>query len=433
MVIQSNFDCDDCINYKSIIKRLHFFQDISQNILSKKPLHKLLDEIINTSKSLLHAEACSLLLYDKSDKLLHFHIVSGKKKKALTNKTVKPGEGLAGWTAKNKRVLKIDDCYKDQRFNREFDKRTGFKTRNMLCAPMIRKNELIGVIQVMNKKGRKHFTSQDVDLFTALCSECALAIENARLAEVEVKNEQINYELATARNIQQKLLPIKLPVFDDIDINVKLIPAKEVGGDYFNIIDIDDRRILFLVADVTGKSISAALIVSTIYSFMQTFLIINKENFNLKSLVESLNRFLVKSTTSDKFATAWFGLYDRQTKMLESINAGHNQTYIIKKNSSEIIELVQGGLFLGSIDLPYDVELFQLNLGDAVMFYTDGVTETMNTRGEEYGEERFKEFIISNCSGTCDNFIDNLLKNLKTFRGRAEQSDDITCGIIQVK
>lgn len=137
---------------------------------------------------------------------------------------------------RTKKILKIDDCYKDKRFNKDFDKTTGFKTRNMICAPMIRKKDLIGVIQVINKKEDRLFDQQDVDLFTVLASECALAIENARLAEVEIKTEQLNYELKIAHQIQQKLLPSKLPDFTDFDVSAELIPAKEVGGDYYNVI-----------------------------------------------------------------------------------------------------------------------------------------------------------------------------------------------------
>ncbi len=425
------FECSGCTNYSNMMKRLFFFQKISQNILSKQPLNKLLDEIIKSSKSLLNAEACSLLLNDGKEKSLYFHTISGSKKEELANLKIKYGQGIAGWVAKHKKVLKIDDCYSDPRFNKQFDIQTGFKTRNMLCAPMIRNKDLIGVIQIINKKGGSSFDQSDIDLFTALCSECALAIENARLVSLEVKNEQLNYELGVARDIQQKLLPSRLPSFRDIDIAVKLIPAKEIGGDYFNIVKISDNESLFFVADVSGKSISAALIVSTLYSFLQTYLIINKENFNLKNFVESLNRFVISSTTQDKFVTAWFGLYNHSQKELQSISAGHNPTYLLRQNGKGLIELLRGGLLLGSIDFPYDCEVIKILNGDLIIFYTDGITEAMNLESEEFGEERFINLIGKN-NKTANGMLETILREVKLFTKNAEQSDDMTCGIIKI-
>lgn len=427
----STDEYNDRPNYSDLIERLLFFNKVSQNILEKKPLPDLLNEIISSSKSLLNAEASSLLLYNNSDKHLYFHTVSGEKRKALTHKKIKIGEGIAGWVAHHKKEINIDDCYSDPRFNKDFDIATGFKTRNMLCAPMIRKNELVGVIQVINKKDNRLFNQQDIDLFNLLASECALAIENARLAEVEIKTEQLNYELKIAHQIQQKLLPSKLPDFTDIDVSAELIPAKEVGGDYYNVIKINNDQTLFFVADVSGKSVSAALIVSTIYSFIQTYLIISKEKFDLKDFVQSLNRFLISSTTQDKFATAWFGLLIHSEKKFFSINAGHNPTYLFDSNTSKLIELTKGGLLLGSIDFPYDSEAIKLKSDDLIIFYTDGIPEAMNKSNIEYGEDRFKKLIVKYAELPPDKLLNKIISSVNKFRGSAEQSDDVTLGVIK--
>ena len=265
----------------------------------------------------------------------------------------------------------------------------------------------------------------------ALASQCAIAIENARLVEIEIKNEQLKYELETARNIQQNILPSNLPEYEDIDINVELIPAKEVGGDYYNVLKINKTNTLIFIADVTGKSISAALIVSTIYSFIQTYLIINSNNFNLINFVDSLNRFLINATTADKFATAWFGLYDHENKTIESISAGHNPTYLISNDS--VTELTEGGLFLGSLKLPYNSQKIQLNKDDKIVFYTDGITEAMNEKDEEYGDETFKELISCNKEKTSQDVLKEIIHDVNNFKGKAEQSDDITCGVFIVK
>jgi len=421
------------VNSKNILSRLNFFQDITQKIFEKKPLKNLLDEIIFASKQLLFAEASSLLLYDKKDKLLHFHTVTGEKGKSIKSKSIKLGEGISGWTAKNKKPIIIDDCYKDSRFNKEFDAKSGFKTRNMISVPMVRKKELIGVIQTMNKRGRKTFTAQDLKLFEALAAQCSVAIDNARLIELEIKSAEMKYELNTAHNIQMKLIPQNVPSFEDLDISVKLVPAKEVGGDYFNIIQVNQNETLFMIADVSGKSISAALIVSTVYSFLQTYLILGGNNFNLEQFVISLNKFLIASTGMDKFVTAWFGLYNHSSGIIHSINAGHNPIYFLKNNSNQLGKLSMGGLMLGSIDFPYASEEFQLTEKDLIVFYTDGVPEAMNSRGEEYGENNFEELILSGRNLTASDLSDLIFYGVKKYRGKAEQSDDITLGILRIK
>ncbi len=425
--------CKDCSNYNSLVKRLLFFKNVSQNILEKKPLDELLNEIITSSKRLLNAEASSLLLYDEVENNLYFHTVAGQKKKELTARRLNIGEGIAGWVAETKKPLKIDDCYIDERFNKEFDIKTGFKTKNMICVPMIRKNKLIGVIQVINKNGGAPFNEEDVDIFKVLGSECALAIENARLNNMELRTEQLRYELSVAHEIQQKLLPNVLPHFEDIDFKTILTPAREVGGDYFNILQINKNETLIIVADVSGKSIPAAMIVSTIYSFIHTYFIINKGEFNLVAFVEAFNRFLISSTTADKFATAWFGLYNHKERELESVNAGHNPTLILRQGNSDVELLKTGGLLLGGLELPYESEVIHLYKNDLIVFYTDGIPEAMNKLEEEYGEERF-EILLKNHRELQSEFITNkVLEDIHLFCDGAEQSDDITCGILKIK
>ena len=401
--------------------------------MEKKPLESLLKDIIDGSKKLLGAEASSLLLYDKETKRLYFTIAEGGKGKMLKSNYVELGQGFAGWVAENKETLKVDDCYADPRFNPDFDKKTGFRTRNMLCTPMIRKGELIGVIQVINKKDEEAFSDQDISFFTALAAQCAIAIENSRLVQIELESEQFNTELNTARKIQQKTLPSKLPETNIADIEFCLIPAKYLGGDYYNLIRINESCSLIMIADVSGKSISAALIVASVYSFLQTYLIVNQDKFDLKDFVVSLNKFLTSSTTSDKFVTAWFGLLDEDAKKLHSISAGHDPTYFYDSAKSPLQTINKGGLILGLFEGDYELETFDLKKDDTFIVYTDGVTEAMNTAGEEYGKERFQYIIEKNLDSEPKVILKKILDDVKIHRGTAAQSDDITMGIIKIR
>lgn len=432
MVTKSTVELDK-VEYTSLLNRLKFFQSISREISARKPIQNLLDEIIDASKKLLDAEAASLLIYNKAENILNFHTISGGNSESLKTKGVKIGEGIAGYVAENKNSLLINDCYNDERFNKAFDTQSGFKTRNMVCVPMLNRDELIGVIQVINKNDEGEFTGEDVQLFEALAAQCAVAIENAHNIELELKAEQIKNEMETAYKIQQRFLPQKLPAIEGIEMSITLQSAREIGGDYFNVITIDETRTLIFVADVSGKSVSAALIVSTLYSFLQFYFIVQKETFDEVEMVRSFNRFLISSTTPDKYATAWFGIYDSSNSILTSINAGHNPPYLIKDSNDKIIKLTEGGLILGSIDFPYASETIALSSGDTIVFYTDGIPEAMNEIEEEFGEEKFEKLLLENKKSDVNSLTKIIFDKIESFRQNAEQSDDITLGIIKKK
>jgi sigma-B regulation protein RsbU (phosphoserine phosphatase) len=415
-----------------IIDEMKFLHKISQKISEKKPLPRLLSEIMESSKLLMNAEASSLLLYEPADEKLHFHVATGAKGKVVKKFSVDVGVGIAGWVAKHKKPLLIRNCYDDPRFNPEYDKKTKFHTRSMICVPLIRKKQLLGVIQVINKKGGREFEERDVAIFKTLASQFAIAIENHQLTISQIETEAFERELETAREIQQKLLPSRLPVYDDIQIAAKLIPAKQVGGDYYNILKITDEQSLFFITDVTGKGIPAALIVSTIYSCLNSYMKLHTKAFDLMTLVTAMNKVLIESTTIDKFATCWFGLYFHNPRKLISINAGHNPPYLFRKDSKEPMELKKGGLFLGGFELPFEVDEIQMLREDVLVFYTDGVTEAWNTHEEEYEEYRLKDLVSRFVLSSAEEILSKIEEDVKNHVGNAQQSDDFTCAVLKI-
>jgi sigma-B regulation protein RsbU (phosphoserine phosphatase) len=418
---------------QDLMKEMNYLFEISQRISEIKSPELLLNEIIESCKEVLKAEASSLLIYDEKENELYFEIATGEKGGEVIKKSFKVGEGIAGWVAEQRVPLLIEDCYEDPRFNKEFDIKSNFRTKSMICVPMLRKDNLIGVIQVINKKGDQIFTERDLNIFSILASQCAISIENARLTEIQIQQKSLERELKTARAIQQNLLPSVLPVFNDIDVYFTLIPAKQVGGDYYNVYKITDDLTLFFICDVSGKSISAALIVSTICSCIMTYLnllAISNDKFDLKELVKSLNRVLIESTTEEKFATCWFGLLRHSDKNFTSINAGHNVTFLFR--GKEIIELKEGGLFLGSIDMDFKSEEIKLMKDDIVLCYTDGVPEATNSEFNFFGDDELLVSAARDLKAKPDAIVKNILDDLSKFVNGADQSDDITCGIIKV-
>ncbi|MDZ4711093.1 MAG: GAF domain-containing SpoIIE family protein phosphatase [bacterium] len=415
---------------ENILREMSYVTQITQSISEDKPLDVLLNEIMESCKLLMNAEASSLLIYDEAEDHLYFSIATGEKGEGVKNIICKMGEGIAGWVAANRTPLLIEDCYEDPRFNREFDMQSNFRTKSMLCVPMIHREKLIGVIQVINKRHGEIFTERDLNIFQILSSQCAISIENARLINVRIQQEALNRELKTAREIQQNLLPSKFPEFKDIDVSMILIPAKQIGGDYYNIYTVIPDQTLFFICDVSGKSISAALIVSTIFSSIITYFKLNKE-FNLIEFVKCLNNVLIDSTTDEKFATCWFGLYNHNDRKLHSINAGHNTIYVFKKNG-EKVELNDGGLMLGCVEYDFVAEEITMERDDILFLYTDGVPEAMSKSGEFYGDDRGPELIQKFSDKPANIILKNILRDIEQFTAGADQSDDITCGILKI-
>ena len=430
--VERQKDETDIVDFKYIIDELNFLHKISQKISEKKPLPVLLNEIMESSKLLMHAEASSLLLYEPEDNKLHFQVATGEKGKLIKKYSVDVGEGIAGWVAEHQKPLLVKDCYEDPRFNPEYDKKTDFRTKSMICVPLIRKNQLLGVIQVINKREAEQFEERDLTIFETLASQCAIAIENHRLTEIQIETEALERELETAREIQQKLLPTSLPEYEDIQVAAELIPAKQVGGDYYNIIRVDENQSLFFVADVTGKGIPAALIVSTITSCLTSYFKMLTCPFELMTLVQGLNRVLIESTTETKFATCWFGLYEHDSRKLISVNAGHNPPYVFRRQGKEPVVLGKGGLFLGGLDVPYESEEVKLRSGDVLVFFTDGVTEAWNLKEEEYEEKRLIRVVSENMGRQADEILNAIETDVQKHVGKAQQSDDFTCAVVKV-
>lgn len=414
-----------------ILTEMDFLHEVSRRILTIKTLPELLTDIMESSKLLMRAEASSLLLYDYSDNKLHFQVARGEKGRLVKQYSVDIGSSIAGWVAEHRKPQVIADCYEDPRFNQAFDQKTNFKTKLMICVPMTRDDHLIGVLQVINKENGEAFIDRDMKIFETLASQCAVAIENAHLIEVQVASEALALELKTARDIQQRLLPSTLPEYDDIEIAAKLIPARQVGGDYYTVLKSDNDQTLLMTADVTGKGIPAAMIVSTVYSSLHSFL--PRESVDLKYVVNGMNKILLDSTTNDKFVTCWLGLYDHRTRRLMSINAGHNSPLIFRKEGDGPISLYTGGMFLGCFEVAYDIESIEMLPDDVLVFYTDGVTEALNHSNEQYEEFRLIDIVSRSKAGSANEILACIERDVEQHVDGAPQSDDFTCCVMKVK
>ena len=283
--------------------------------------------------------------------------------------------------------------------------------------------------ELMEKESRSGiipFDETDQMLLNALTRQVHASLENRYLLQQTLDKQKIEQELAVAASIQQRILPESLPAIDGYDVHATNIPSKSVGGDYYDCIPLDNGQVALIIADVSGKGVPAALLVSSFHAYLHAYL---EHSVSLIPLTQRLNSAICAAATDDKFITAFIGLLDPKSGKVECLSAGHNPVYFLRRDKT-VKELSVGGVALGMLqmDFPYQSEEITMEPGESMLLYTDGVTEAMNEKRELYDEVvPLKRFALENRERpSSKEFIDTLVSDVKRFSGSAPQADDIT-------
>ncbi len=297
-----------------------------------------------------------------------------------------------------------------------------------LIVPLLIKNECRGVLLV-GKKMIGDFSDFDIRFIEALSSTLATALENARLFEEAVEKQRIESELNVARQIQHKLFPETLPQFDGIDIAARNISSQQVGGDYFDVVRYSDHEVLCCVADVSGKGMPASILMANVQAALRILVPLHLE---LSDLVTRINDLLYENTGHDKFVTFFVCALDSTNGRLRYCNAGHNPPMVFRAHG-EVEELGVGGLILGVMPTfrPYEQAEIQLESGDVVFMFTDGVNEAMNEEHVEFSDDAIRHHLIAAKTGSAIDILDHVLHGVHTHVGAAAQSDDITMVVLK--
>jgi predicted permease len=264
----------------------------------------------------------------------------------------------------------------------------------------------------------------------ACADQLALMIENRRLTDRVVEQEKLRRDLALAVEVQRRLLPEAYPESSFGDVAAFTLPVRSVGGDYYDFVKVGEHGLGIALADVAGKGIAAALIMSVVQASLR---ILSAEgNITLPELVSKMNRFLHRSTGFNSYATFFYAQVDEQSGQLRYVNAGHNPPYLLR--AAEVEELKTGGMVIGMFaQATYEEAKVDLRSGDVLVAFTDGVTEALNTNEEEYGEERLKELLKSVMHLPVGEMSTRITAALREWIGDAPQHDDLTFLVLKVK
>lgn len=328
----------------------------------------------------------------------------------------------------NRFPFKFDNDYLANICNSEITIQIENDDNISIVAPMKVKGERKGLMLLGRKLNQNCFSDNEILFIEAIGNTAIAALENERLFKEELEKKRLEGELNAALEIQQQLLPKIPPQLTNLDIYGISIPSRHVGGDYFDYIKIADKQYLLVIADVSGKGIPAALIMSNIQATLQ---LLTKSEFTLANLIQKVNKHLYDNTTPDKFVTGFFALIDDDSKTIEYLNAGHNPPYIIKDNNIEMLS--EGGLILGFLENPpiYNSQRIQLEDNQIIVCFTDGVNEARDIDSNEYGDDRLIEASIKNQLKSSKEIALNIIDDVNNFVGDNTQYDDITLLVIK--
>ena len=276
-----------------------------------------------------------------------------------------------------------------------------------------------------SRSGLVPFEDTDQVLLDALARQVHASLENRYLLEKALENQKFEQDMAVAASIQKRIIPATLPAIKGYDIAGINIPSKSVGGDYYDCVRLADGSYALIIADVTGKGIPAALLVSSLHAYLSAYL---EGNLLLSDLAERLNKVIFRASTDDKFITALIAVLSPETGELNLVNAGHNPAYILKTDGT-VKEIAAGGLPLGMLDmdLPFQSESVTIEKGERLLLYTDGITEACDEAEEMYDNHRpLNQFFAAHKPDQAELFIADLITDIRKFTGSAPQSDDIT-------
>ena len=310
--------------------------------------------------------------------------------------------------------------------------------RNLMAVPMRGREDTLGVLIVADKEGRGgttlDFTDEDRVLLEAFANQAGVAIENAQLYQEALEGRQLQAEMEEAAKIQQNLIPDALPEIPGYEATGLYFPRGGVGGDYYDCLPDSNGTWGLAIADVSGKGMQAALLMATLRAGLHSE-VTRKED--LPSMAEALNSLLYASSTAGKFATFFYAQLNPETDEIISVNAGHNYPLVIR-SSGGCDELEKGGVMLGMFPndvlsqiAEYEQETTQLCSGDVVLFYTDGVTETVNPDGELYEEQRLEAIATRVKGESVDQICQAIYDDVIEFQGEAEQFDDLTLMVLK--
>ncbi len=326
----------------------------------------------------------------------------------------------------------LTDVYLEDYLIDEESKDAIRKENYVLSVPIHIKDDLVGALNFGEKPSGKAYSEEDIDLLKTLASQAAIAFENSRLQQEKISKQKIEEELHIARKIQMGLLPQAIDSIDGIEVSGFYNPAKLIGGDFYDVIKLSDKKMLVVVADVSGKGIPAAIYMSKVQAMIQFASVVFRTP---KEILIEVNKLIHQKIDRKSFITTVVALFDLEKMVAKICRAGHNPIIYSVNGKFEFLKSRGMGLGLESEhyfeDVLEEVEI-PISAENLFVFYSDGLTEAMNNNREEFGTDKVFDIIAKNRNLPCITIQRELIDSVSEFRAGAEQNDDITLVVARI-
>ena len=429
MAVPSKGSADDSA---AIIKQnqvLSAISEASMALISDRPLNELLDFILELAFKVVRPERGALMLIKgESGELQVESVRTSSDKPDSAAEEITFSRTIAEKVIGEKVSILTSNAMTDPRF-RSQDSIVSFGIRSAMCVPLWNNKSVTGLIYVDRLVQEKVFSQDDLSLLSSLANVAAIKLENAKLVEQMIEKKRMEHELAIAGDIQQNLLPREAPTIDGWDITGTNTPCYTIGGDYFDFIHRPSGRLAFALGDVSGKGAGAALMMMVLRATVHSAA--SKIEKDVVSIMSETNTAMFHNSPEQAYVTFFVGDLDPKTGELLYVNAGHIPPIVYRAKSDAIERLETGGTVLGMFEVtPFEQGKSKLDAGDALVVFTDGISESWGADGEEFGEERLGELVRKKAKLTASELMNTIQKEVDSFAtGRA--TDDRTLIVIK--
>jgi sigma-B regulation protein RsbU (phosphoserine phosphatase) len=413
----------DAMDYPGLLR-------VAAGLGRETDLEGLLAKILTDSLPWMRVEACSIFLPDERTGDLVIHHAHGEGAPKLGAFRVPAGRGVVGTVMAERRLVRVDDAATNPRVYKEADRATGWTTRALLAAPLLDGEECLGVVEFLNPVGRPAFTAADEQLVEYFAGLVAAALVRVRAQAAALERASLQRDLELARELQSGLLPREFPCADEspgLEVFARLEPAREVSGDFYDFFFIEPGKLCFLVADVSGKGVAAGLFMTMTRTLVRA---LARPGMAPVEILAALNAELCRNNEACLFVTMFLGIAGDAGEFSCALG-GHNPPVRVSPDGAPVFGPL-GGAPLGLMeDAVFTPWMLTLEPGEALVVYTDGVTEALNEKAELFSNERLLRELSGAGVDSAAAIVARVAAAVERHAGAAERSDDTTILVLR--
>lgn len=414
---------------KKMVDRLGALYDIVKLSHKQTDLQKLLNQTAVEISRILKCKRVSIVIEDPKSKSLILKAAMGfdNSDRPIENLILNRRSPVISKVMETAEPLLIKNIDNEKEIVKEDS--ASYRTKSFVCIPLILDTHAIGALSVTDKENNENFTEDDLKTITVFSNQIAGNIEHIFNISFELEKRRLEKELEIASSLQKKLVPSGFKKMSKFEVAGTYIPAKEVSGDYYDCIELDEDRVLLLIGDVSGKGVPAGLFMMMVRTFLHTIL---KHENDLTRIIGHMNDYLTANSESTMFLTVFMCFLNIRTGDIEYVNGGH-MAPILRKTDGTLEELGTQNLICGMFEgVNYELGKASLAPGETLYIYTDGITEAQTETGDMYGVGRLEDVIkTSDHEKGAGDLANAVLDSVKTFVCGAPQSDDITILVVK--